>query len=102
MAEKSCAILSGASPAGWSRPVSHAGRHAHVRRHRRLRARPVGAGAHAPHGTQEREGGAPRTLQEIDFLLLVADEARQGALRFAEKEGGPFLRQEGTKRASRR
>ena len=37
----------------------------------------------------EREGGAPRTLQEIDFLLLVDDEARQGALRFAEKEGGP-------------
>ena len=37
----------------------------------------------------EREGTAPRTLQEIDFLLLVDDEARQGALRFAEKEGGP-------------
>ncbi len=46
----------------------------------------------------EREGGAPRTLQEIDFLLLVDDEARQGALRFAEKEGGPFLREEGVKR----
>jgi hypothetical protein len=26
------------------------------------------------------------------------DEARQGALRFAEKEGGPFLREEGGKR----
>ena len=37
----------------------------------------------------------PRTLQEIDFLLLVDDEARQGALRFAEREGGPFLREEG-------
>ncbi len=46
----------------------------------------------------EREGGAPRTLQEIDFLLLVDDEARQGALRFAEREGGPFLREEGVKR----
>jgi serine/threonine-protein kinase HipA len=46
----------------------------------------------------EREGGAPRTLREIDFLLLVDDEARQGALRFAEKEGGPFLREEGVKR----
>ena len=46
----------------------------------------------------EREGGAPRTLQEIDFLLQVDDEARQGALRFAEKEGGPFLREEGVKR----
>jgi serine/threonine-protein kinase HipA len=48
----------------------------------------------------EREGGAPRTLQEIDFLLLVDDEARQGALRCAEKEGGPFLREEGVKRIS--
>lgn len=46
----------------------------------------------------EREGGTPRTLQEIDFLLLVNDEARQGALRFAEREGGPFLREEGVKR----
>ncbi len=46
----------------------------------------------------EREGGAPRTLQEIDFLLLVDDEARQGALRFAEREGGPFLREVGVKR----
>lgn len=26
----------------------------------------------------EREGGAPRTLQEIDYPLLVDDEARQG------------------------
>src|SRR6201984_1505236 len=46
----------------------------------------------------ERAGTAPRTLQEIDFLLLVDDEARLGALRFAEKEGGPFLREEGVKR----
>jgi serine/threonine-protein kinase HipA len=46
----------------------------------------------------EREGGPPRTLQEIDFLLLVDDQARQGALRFAEREGGPFLREEGVKR----
>jgi len=46
----------------------------------------------------EREGGAPRALQEIDYLLLVDDEARQGALRFAEREGGPFLREEGVKR----
>jgi serine/threonine-protein kinase HipA len=45
----------------------------------------------------EREGGAPRTLQEIDFLLLVDDEARQGALRFAAHEGGPFLQEEGGK-----
>src|SRR5580692_5798358 len=46
----------------------------------------------------EREGAAPRTLQEIDLLLLVDDEARQGALRFAEKEGGPFLREQGVTR----
>jgi len=46
----------------------------------------------------ERAGTAPRTLQEIDFLLLVDDEARQGALRFAERQGGPFLREEGGKR----
>jgi serine/threonine-protein kinase HipA len=46
----------------------------------------------------EREGTAPRALQEIDFLLMVDDEARQGALRFAEREGGPFLREEGAKR----
>jgi serine/threonine-protein kinase HipA len=40
----------------------------------------------------EQEKGAPQTLAEIDFLLMVDDEARQGALRFAESEGGPFLR----------
>ena len=33
----------------------------------------------------------PRTLMEIDYLLGVDDEARQGALRFALREGGPFL-----------
>jgi len=44
------------------------------------------------------QGGKARTLQEIDYLLLVDDEARQGALRFAEREGGPFLRPQGVKR----
>lgn len=39
----------------------------------------------------EQERTAPRTLWEIDYLLQVNDEARLGALRFAEKEGGPFL-----------
>lgn len=39
----------------------------------------------------KREGESPRTLREIDYLLLVDDEARQGALRFAQREGGPFL-----------
>ena len=33
----------------------------------------------------------PRTLMEIDYLLMVDDAARQGALRFAVQEGGPFL-----------
>ncbi len=46
----------------------------------------------------ERDGSAPRTLQEIDYLLLVDDEARLGALRFAERAGGPFLGEEGAKR----
>lgn len=40
-------------------------------------------------------GEAPRTLFEIDFLLMVADEARMGALRFAEQPGGPFLASSG-------
>jgi serine/threonine-protein kinase HipA len=39
----------------------------------------------------EREGRTARTLREIDYLLMVDDEARQGALRFAEREGGAFL-----------
>ena len=39
----------------------------------------------------EREGRQPRTLFEIDFLLQVDDEARAGALRFSENQGGPFL-----------
>jgi len=38
-----------------------------------------------------RAGESPRTLREIDYLLRVDDEARQGALRLAEVEGGPFL-----------
>ena len=32
-----------------------------------------------------------RTLNEIDYLLLVNDQARQGALRFKDDQGGPFL-----------
>lgn len=43
----------------------------------------------------ERAGQTPRTVLEIDYLLLVDDEARQGALRFAAKEGGPFLADQG-------
>jgi len=40
----------------------------------------------AQHGAR-----APRTLMEIDFLLMVDDEVRQGALRFAQRPEGPFL-----------
>lgn len=36
-------------------------------------------------------GDTPRTLSEVDFLLGVNDEARQGALRFSETLNGPFL-----------
>ena len=39
----------------------------------------------------DREGRTPRTLFEADFLLMVDDEARQGALRFATEPDGPFL-----------
>ncbi len=43
----------------------------------------------------EREEKTVRTLWESDYLLMVDDEARQGALRFAKEEGGPFLRPPG-------
>jgi serine/threonine-protein kinase HipA len=43
----------------------------------------------------QRERSAPRSLAEIDYLLMVDDESRQGALRFAEQEGGPFLAEHG-------
>ena len=43
----------------------------------------------------ERERRAPRTLSEVDVLLRVDDEARQGALRFATRPGGPFLAEPG-------
>lgn len=39
----------------------------------------------------QHDGRAPRTLGEVDFLLMVDDEARQGALRFKRDEKGPFL-----------
>jgi len=34
----------------------------------------------------ERAGETPRTLMEIDYLLMVDDETRQGALRFARHD----------------
>lgn len=39
----------------------------------------------------ERAKETTRSLTELDYLLMVNDEARQGALRFAYQEGGPFL-----------
>lgn len=39
------------------------------------------------------EKQTPRTLHEIDYLLMVDDQARQGALRFTAEPGGPFLSQ---------
>jgi len=44
----------------------------------------------------ERQRETPRTLREIDYLLMVDDEARQGALRFADRQGGPFLAEFGS------
>jgi serine/threonine-protein kinase HipA len=43
----------------------------------------------------EREGQTARTLRESDYLLMVDDEARLGALRFTDREGGPFLAEYG-------
>ncbi|HTA73480.1 MAG TPA: type II toxin-antitoxin system HipA family toxin [Gemmatimonadaceae bacterium] len=41
------------------------------------------------------EGRQPRTLREVDYLLGVADVARQGALRFARSIDGPFVAESG-------
>lgn len=38
-----------------------------------------------------RLGQTQRTLMEIDYVLQVDDETRQGALRFKHEESGPFL-----------
>ena len=46
----------------------------------------------------EHAGDTPRTLMEIDYLLMVDDESRQGALRFVQDVGGPFLAGHGTTR----
>jgi serine/threonine-protein kinase HipA len=46
-----------------------------------------------------RHDRKPRaTLREIDYLLGVDDETRAGTLRFAEREGGSFLRPSDAKR----
>jgi len=41
--------------------------------------------------TAEREGRTPRTLMEIDYLFLVDDGIRQGALRFRDANTSEFL-----------
>jgi len=41
----------------------------------------------------DRESQTPRTLFELDYLLLVDDQTRVGALRFRTEEAGPFLRE---------
>lgn len=46
----------------------------------------------------KKEVRVPRTLFEIDFLLLVDDETRQGALRFKETAEGPFVASNVSKR----
>lgn len=39
----------------------------------------------------EKEKRAPRALREIDYLLMVDDEGRQGALRFKREKSSSFL-----------
>jgi len=63
------AALGDSAPDRWGRTL--------LARHERLAAR--------------REDRTPRTLREIDYLLGVSDVTRQGALRFALEEGGPFV-----------
>ncbi|MEX2048788.1 MAG: type II toxin-antitoxin system HipA family toxin [Gemmatimonadota bacterium] len=43
----------------------------------------------------KRQGRAPRSLLEIDYLLGLSDFTRQGALRFKREEDGPFLAEGG-------
>ena len=45
-------------------------------------------------------GETQRTLKERDYLLGVNDMARQGALRFAEKQEGPYLSEPDSGRGS--
>lgn len=50
------------------------------------------------HATALREKRPARTLGEADFLLMVDDEIRQGALRFSRSAAGPFLATPGKRR----
>ncbi|MEA1927950.1 MAG: type II toxin-antitoxin system HipA family toxin [Candidatus Auribacterota bacterium] len=46
----------------------------------------------------KKTGQIQHSLREVDYLLQVDDEARQGALRFSYEEGGPFLAEADTTR----
>lgn len=52
----------------------------------------------AEHRRAEGDVKTAPTLREIDYLLMVDDEARQGALRFKASAGGPFLAENGKKK----
>ena len=47
--------------------------------------------ARAERRRADAEQRRPRTIREIDYLLAVNDEVRQGALRFAVTEDGPYV-----------
>jgi serine/threonine-protein kinase HipA len=47
--------------------------------------------ARAERRRAREENRAPRAMREIDYLLGVSDETRQGALRFSVEADGPFL-----------
>ena len=51
--------------------------------------------ARAERRRAREEGRAPRAMREIDYLLGVSDETRQGALRFSTEADGPFLARSG-------
>src|SRR3984885_5131885 len=49
----------------------------------------------------EREGQTPRTVREIDYLLMVDYEARQARCPFPRGKGGRFWRQTARRRSRR-
>lgn len=51
--------------------------------------------ARAERQRAKAERRSPRALRELDYLLGVSDEARQGALRFKADDDGPFLAESG-------
>lgn len=52
--------------------------------------------ARAEYQRVRREGGAERSFGEIDYLLGVRDDLRQGALRFRDLETGAYLADDAT------